>query len=124
MVRIRGALEIRQVAADAGGICGRQVVVAVHVALSALQGRVRTGEREAGGRVVKRRIRPRNRGVALLASLRHVRLDVVRLRSPLEILQVAIHAGRISTRQVVIVVDMALRALHCRVRAGERESRR
>ena len=49
MIRIRGPLEIFQVAADASRICGGQVVVAIHVTLGALHAGVRPGQREPGG---------------------------------------------------------------------------
>ena len=42
VIWIRRSLEIRQVTADASGIGCGQVVIAVHVALDALYGRVRT----------------------------------------------------------------------------------
>ena len=82
MVRIGRALEIFQVAADAGGIRARQVVVAIHVALRALHGRVRPGQREAGGRVIKGRAGPRRRVVALGTGLREAGTDVVRFVVP------------------------------------------
>ena len=73
MVRIRRSLEILQVAADARGIRGGQVVVAIHVALRALDGRVGPAQREAGTGVIKGRVIPRSRGVALLAGLSGIR---------------------------------------------------
>ena len=48
--------------------------------------------------------------MALLAGLREARRHVIRIRRALEILQVAAHAGH-RARQVVVVVDVALRAL-------------
>ena len=68
VIRIRRSLEIFQVAAHAS--CRRQVVVIVDVALSTLQSRVRTGERESGVVVIKGGLCPRRCVVALLASLR------------------------------------------------------
>ena len=49
MVGLRRALEIFQVAADAGRIGARQVVVVIHVALCALHAGVRPSQREPGG---------------------------------------------------------------------------
>ena len=90
------------------------------MALSALQSRVRAGQREAGSRVIETRPVPRSRVVALCAVLREICLHVVRLCRALEVFQVAACAGR--TGQVVVAVHMTLRALNGRVRSGERES--
>ncbi len=49
VIRIRCALEIFQVATDASCVRAGQVVVAIHVALRALQRGVRPSQREAGG---------------------------------------------------------------------------
>ena len=59
--------------------------------------------------------------MAGLASLREAASHVVRIRRVLEIRQVARDAGR--GGQVVVVVDVAIRALprRHRVRAGQRE---
>lgn len=46
--RIGGAVEIGQVAADTSCVRGRQVVIAIHVTLRALQGGMETRQREAG----------------------------------------------------------------------------
>ena len=70
VIRIRGAVEIRQVAADAGRVGAGQVVVVVHMALRALQGGMRPSQREAGGRVIEGRVQPGRGGMALLAGLR------------------------------------------------------
>ena len=60
--------------------------------------------------------------MALLASLREIRLHVIGIRRALEILQVATHASRVRAGQVVIVVHVALHALHAGMEAGQRES--
>ena len=122
VIGIGGALEIRQVARHTGCIGTGQVVITIHVALYALQRGMRAGQGEAGGGMIKRRITPRGRGVALLAGLREIRLHVVRIGGALEVLQMAAHTSRVGAGQVVIVVDVALHALHGRVRAGQWES--
>jgi len=48
---------------------------------------------------------------------------MVGLRRTLEILQVATDASRVRTRQVVVVVDVALHALDAGVRSRQGESR-
>ena len=70
VVRIRRSLEVLQVTTDASRIGAGQVVVAIHVALRALQRRVSAGQRETGRRVIERRVIPRSSVVALLAGLR------------------------------------------------------
>src|SRR5438105_10534638 len=49
---------------------------------------------------------------------------MVRVRRPLEIFQVAADASGVRAGQVVIAIHVALRALHRRVRPGEREASR
>jgi len=110
MIGIGRVLEVSQVTIDAGCIGARQTVVAVRVTERALQRRVRTGEWPPSGGVVKGRVRPRSRSVALLASLRHVGLHVVRLSGALEIFLVAADAHRVGAGQVVVIVDVAVRA--------------
>ena len=111
MARIGGALEIGQVAVDARVRTGQVIIagsrgVAVHC-----KRRVEAGERESGGGVIKGRITPVGRAVALLASLREVGLHVARIRRALEIGHVARDAGRIRAGQVIVVIDVALGAL-------------
>ena len=71
--------------------------------------------------MVKRRVCPVARVVALLASLREIRADVVRIVRALEILQVTAYACR--AVQCEVIVNVAIGALtrgHC-VRAGQHE---
>ena len=109
VIRVSGALEVFQVTRNAGRT--GQVVIVIDVAISALprRHRVCSGQREIHQRVVERRRLPGHRGVALLASLGKVGRDVVRIRSSLEILQVARYAG--GAGQVVVIVDVAIHAL-------------
>ena len=58
VVGIGRALEVFQVAADAGRVRAGQIVVAVHVALCALHAGVRPGQRESGRRVIEVRAHP------------------------------------------------------------------
>ena len=79
------------------------------------------GEGKSGAVVVKGRVRPRSRGVTLIASLRKVGSTVIRIGRSLVVLQMARYAC--GSRQVVIVVDVAIRALPRRnqVRPTQRE---
>ena len=117
VVRLCRALEVFQVAACAGRT--GQVVVAVHVALRALHGGVRSGQRESCVVVIEGRSRPGGRVVALRASLRESAGNVVGIGRALEILQVAADARRVCARQVEVTVDVALRALNAGMRPGE-----
>lgn len=84
VIRIGRTLEVFEVAANAGG--RGQIVVAVGMALSTLQIGVRSGEREAGGRMIKGRGSPISGAVADLTLLREARGDVIRVGRPLVIL--------------------------------------
>jgi hypothetical protein len=103
----------------------RDVVVVINVAIraSARRYRVRTGQRETGVVVVKTRIQPRRSGVALIAGLRKVPGNVVRIGRSLEILQVAGHAGRAAQAVVVVRVAIGAQPRRHRVHASQRESR-
>ena len=119
MVGIGRALIVLQVAGHTTGI--GQGVVSVYVALRALQREVRTGQRETCGRVIECGIRPGRRAMAAFTSLRHSSLHVVGIGRSLKVLQVARDARGVG--QVVISVDMTLRALQRDVRPGQRETR-
>ena len=92
------------------------------MALGASHRRVDSRQRESSGRVIEGRVCPRRGVVALLTSLREAGLHVVRIRRSLEVLEVATDARCVRRRQVVVVVDMALRALHGRVRTAQGKS--
>src|SRR6267142_1329150 len=83
---------------------------------------MRSRQREAGGRVVKGRARPGGGVVTLLTGLREARLHVVRLGGALKIFQVAAHASGIRAREVVVIVDVTLHALHRGMRSRQREA--
>ena len=70
---------------------------------------VHAREGESGRIVVKRRIRPGNGVVTLIAGLREAGGHVIGIRGSLVILQVTGNAGR--AREVVVVVDVAIRTL-------------
>ncbi len=89
------------------------------MALRALQRRVRSRQCESSRGVVKAGI-PVGGGMTALAGLRKASLHVVGIGRSLKIFQVARDAGCV--RNVVVVVDMALRALQRHVRAREREA--
>jgi len=93
-------------ATDAGNWQRR--VVAVDVAERTGRGRMRAGQRECGVVVVERGIGPRGRVMAKFAGLRESGGYVIGIRSALEVLQMAGHAGR--TVQRVVVADVAVGA--------------
>ena len=118
MVRIRRALEIRQMARDARG--AGQVVVIAGVALGALQTSVRAGQGEAGSGVIKVRPRPRCGAVADRTIRWEPGSHVARIIGRLEIGHVARSAGCIRRRQSVIPICVALCARHGGMEAGQR----
>src|SRR5262249_55171875 len=77
--------------------------------LRALQAGVSSSEREARRAVIESRRRPSGSAVAHLTLLRECPGDVIRIRRPLVVLQVTGHATGLG--QVVVVIDVALRAL-------------
>jgi len=124
VVGIGGPLEVFQVTRNTSRIGTGEVVVVIDVALHALHRPVRAGQGEAGGGVVKGRTSPRRGVVALLASLREASRHVVGIRGALEVFQVAAHARRIGTGEVVVAIHVTLRALHRGVRPRQREAGR
>lgn len=118
VIRIRGALEILEVARDAGG--AGQVVVPVDMTLRARGAGVRSGQREANQIVVKRRRRPGGGGVTGLAGLRETELHVVRVLRLLEIRQVATDAG--GRRALIFSAQVAGGTVEGGVRPGKRKS--
>ena len=97
-------------------ILGRIREVGVVVALVALQRRVRPSERERRARMIERRTRPIGGAVANRAIHWEPGRYVVRVRRCLEKRKMArVAVGRCSNKYVV---HMALRTLHCCMRAG------
>lgn len=113
-------LIIRQVAGNTRRVRAGQVVIPIDVTLRTLETRMGAGQGESCAGVVKGSATPVGRVVALLTGLREICADVIRVGRGLVILQVASHARRV--REVVIVVDVTLRALQGGVSARQRES--
>src|SRR5580700_9080251 len=101
-----GIVEVGLVATDARR--NRNAVVVVDVTIGALARRhhMRTGEREARLGVIESCGLPSRGVVTRIAGLRESAGNVVGIRGPLEILQMARHAG--GGGQAVIVVDVAI----------------
>lgn len=118
MVRIGGVVVVIHVtgAASTAG----QVVVAVHMALRAGESGVLPRQREPSAGVIELPTSPRVRVVAVLTSRRYVGLRVIRIGGSLIVLQVAGHTGGIG--DVVIVIDVALRARSFCMRPGQGET--
>ncbi len=110
VIRIRCVLEIRQVAGDAGR--HRDVVIIVNVAIRARAGRdgMRTGQREGRGGVIKLRRLPRHGRVAILTTRgKQARLlRVIWIRRVVVVVLMTRDASRVSSRQIVVVVLVAI----------------
>lgn len=108
VVRIGRAVVVRQVARHTSR--ARQIVVVIHVTIraSARRNRMRSRQREAGVVVIKGRIRPRRSVVALIAGLREIRRDVIRIGRAVIVRQVTRHAS--CAVQAVIIVGVAIAA--------------
>src|SRR5215469_4364878 len=97
-------------------IC-QSVRTAAGMALAALQRRVRARQRPPGRGMIEARLSPRGGVVTDLALLREAHRHVIRIGGAGEVLLMAAIAGR---RQAgVVVVHVALRALHAGMRASE-----
>lgn len=99
----------------------QSVGIATGVALAALQRRVPSSERPAGTRVIERGRRPGGSVMAYLALLGEAYRHVIRIRCAGEILLMATVAG--GRQAGVVVVYVALCALHAGVGAGKRKGR-
>ena len=112
------ALVVFPVAADAGSV--RQVVVAIDMAIAALEFQMPPRQGKATLGMIKRSGLPGGSAVAHRAVRRKTRRRMVRVCRFLVILHVAAHAR--SAGQVVIAVGVAVRALQLGVRSGEGET--
>lgn len=120
VVRIIGVVVIRLVAGDATGVRAGQLVIAVHVALLASDRKVEAGQCPARRRVIERATAPVGRRMALVASGWEAGLNVIRIGGAVVIVLVTVDAG--AARKLVVVVDVALRALQRSMGAGQREA--
>lgn len=120
VIRIRRSLEILQMARHASG--RGQVVVSVHMTLSALHRNVGSGKGESCLRVIESCRHPCCGGVADIASLRNSGGHVVGIVRSLIVPQVAPHAS--GRRQIEVAICVALVALQVRVSSRQRESDR
>lgn len=119
MVGVRRTLVVGLVTGIAVG--GNRGVVVVHVATGAGHRGMCAGQGERRVVVVKRRWNPRRCVVAQVAGLRESRRDMVRAGGFVEVGQVTGHASR--AVQLVVSVDVTLRALQRSVCPSQREAR-
>ena len=120
---IRGVLEIVQMARNASGAAQAVIVVDVAVGAQPWRHRVRTSEREAGCVVIELAVGPQDRVMASLAGSRKSCGDVRHRTDRINII-LLVAGNACGVGQVVIVIEMAIRALPRRssVRSGERKS--
>jgi len=118
VIRIGGVVVVGHV--TSGAESAGQLVVSVDVALRTRSGHVFPGESEAGGGVIELSTSPGICVMAVLTSGGDSGLLVIGVGRALIILQVARHARRIG--DVVIAVDVALRAGGLRVLPNQRET--
>src|SRR4051812_543122 len=119
VVGARRLLEIRQVARDT--IRRSACKFIIHVALTARDGYVGTGESEARGGVIKLSSGPLHRRMTGLTCSRKSGGHVVRVRRLREVSLVATDTRCRSSS--VLAADVTLRALHGGMYAGQRERR-
>ena len=106
--RCSRGIEVVLVATDASRACEIEVVINVTVCALPRRHQVRAGKRKSGGRVIELAAGPRDHVMTLLASGRETRVRN-RCSRGIEVVLVATDARR--TRDVVVVVDMAVRTL-------------
>lgn len=112
-------VEIIQMASDTLRVV--QLVISIHVTLRALQGGMRTSERETGAGMVERGSQPVHGRVAGVAGGRESGLHMIRICGSIEILHMA--GGTCPAVQVVVPVHVALGAWQGLVRSGQSKSR-
>lgn len=120
VVRTVGRLIVRLVTAETIRRYGR--VVVVHVTTRAWNRGMRAGQREARIVVIERGWAPRRRVVAHVTLLRESDRNMVWIVRVLKVRQVTADASSIA--DVVVPIDMALAALHARVRTSQRPAGR
>jgi len=89
VVGVRCSLEVRQVARHARDVVQRVVIINVAIGAGARRDRMQSGERKSSFIVIECRAYPAAGGVTGLARLGESAGNVVGIRSPLEILEVA-----------------------------------
>ena len=109
---------VRLMACDARGI--RQLVVVVNVAQRAGRGRMLARQWETRRSVIKLAIGPQNRVVTAFAGCREIQSDVIDWRLGTVVSGLVTRNAR-RRSQVVIIVDMTLRALQRHMRPSQRE---
>jgi len=122
VIRVRGALEIFEVAGNTGG--AGEVVVIVDVAIHALARRhcMATGQRKSCRRVIELRIQPVVCRMAGFAGSRKFAGDMVGIGGPSEVRRVAGIALRGHRLKLAVRHSLVAGiAVHGRVRAGQRE---
>lgn len=120
VVRTGRALVVRHVAVGASPVGDIVIAELGGVALYALHRRMGARQRETRRSMIERRpAPPGRRRMARLARLREVSRDVAGIVRVVEIIQVARNTRGV--RKAEVVIRMALRAKHIRVRARQRE---
>lgn len=118
VVRVGGVVVVLLVARIT--VCGKVLVVVVHVALAAGNLGVLAGQRPTRRTVIELAIGPENRVMTHFALLWKSCGLMVRVVGLVVVVQVARHASRVC--QFVVVVHVTLRTLQCLMRASQRPS--